>query len=82
MVPRRTDDYHRMDRSLRWIVAIPRHGKGPSPVPTQWPASQPLPGAVNVSMFDGHVELVKLDNLWQLYWHKDYEPLAKRPGLP
>jgi prepilin-type processing-associated H-X9-DG protein len=71
-----------MDRSLMWIVAIPRHGKRPSPVPTRWPANQPLPGAVNVSMFDGHVELVKLDNLWQLYWHKDYEPPAKRPGLP
>lgn len=71
-----------MDRSLMWIVAIPRHGRRPSPVPTNWPANQPLPGAVNVSMFDGHVELVKLDDLWQLYWHKDYEPPAKRPGLP
>jgi prepilin-type processing-associated H-X9-DG protein len=69
------------DRSLMWIVALPRHGKRPSPVPTNWPANQPLPGAVNVSMFDGHVELVKLDNLWQLYWHKDYQPSEKRPGL-
>ena len=70
------------DRSLMWIVAIPRHGKRPSPIPTNWPATLPLPGAVNVSMFDGHVELVKLDNLWQLYWHKDYRPPEKRPGLP
>ena len=70
------------DQSLMWIVAIPRHGKSPSPVPTSWPAHQPLPGAVNVAMFDGHVELVKLDNLWQLYWHKDYQPPDKRPGLP
>jgi prepilin-type N-terminal cleavage/methylation domain-containing protein/prepilin-type processing-associated H-X9-DG protein len=69
------------DRSLMWIVAIPRHGRSPSPVPTSWPANQPLPGAVNVAMFDGHVELVKLDNLWQLYWHKDYQPPDKRPGL-
>ena len=70
------------DGSAMWIVAIPRHGKRPSPPPTHWPADQPLPGAVNVSMFDGHVELVKLDNLWQLYWHKDYQPPGKRPGLP
>jgi len=69
------------DQSLMWIVAIPRHGNRPSPVPTSWPANKPLPGAVNVSMFDGHVELVKLDNLWQLYWHKDYQPPDRRPGL-
>ena len=61
---------------------IPRHGKCPNPVPTYWPQDKPLPGAVNVSFFDGHGEIVKLDRLWQLYWHKDYQPPAKRPGLP
>ena len=71
-----------MSSSTMWIVAIPRHGKRPNSPPTNWPSTQPLPGAVNVSMFDGHVELVKLDNLWQLYWHKDYKPPGKRPGLP
>ena len=46
-------------------------------------AGQPaLASAVNVAFFDGHGELVKLDRLWQLYWHKDYQPPAKRPGLP
>ena len=44
-------------------VAIPRHGNRPNPVPTE-PADRPLPGAVNVSFFDGHSELVKLDRLW------------------
>jgi prepilin-type N-terminal cleavage/methylation domain-containing protein/prepilin-type processing-associated H-X9-DG protein len=63
-------------------VAIPRHGSHPSPLPQDWAEDQPLPGAVNVSFFDGHGELVKLDRLWQLYWHKDYQPPAKRPGLP
>jgi prepilin-type N-terminal cleavage/methylation domain-containing protein/prepilin-type processing-associated H-X9-DG protein len=61
---------------------IPRHGSRPNPVPTYWPQDKPLPGAVNVSFFDGHGESVKLDRLWQLYWHKDYQPPAKRPGLP
>lgn len=70
------------DGANMWIVAIPRHGQRPSAIPTAWPASQPLPGAVNVSLFDGHVELVRLDNLWQLYWHKDYQPPPQRPGLP
>ena len=58
-------------------MTIPRHGSRPSPVPRQWPADRPLPGAVNVAFFDGHGELVKLDRLCQLYWHAGY----KRPGL-
>ncbi len=62
--------------------AIPRHGSRSQPQPTKWPSDKPLPGAVNVSFFDGHGELVKLDCLWQCYWHKDYQPPAKRPGLP
>jgi prepilin-type processing-associated H-X9-DG protein len=64
------------------VFVTPRHGSRPNPVPTQWPQTLPLPGAVNVSFFDGHGELVKLDRLWQLYWHPDYQPPAKRPGLP
>jgi prepilin-type processing-associated H-X9-DG protein len=70
-----------LDGSMRYC-AIPCHGNLPNPVPTDWALDQPLPGAVNVSFFDGHGELVKLDNLWQLYWHRDYEPPAKRPGFP
>jgi prepilin-type N-terminal cleavage/methylation domain-containing protein/prepilin-type processing-associated H-X9-DG protein len=61
---------------------VPRHGARPSPVPRNWPRSLPLPGAANVSLFDGHAQLVRLDDLWQLYWHADYQPPAKRPGLP
>lgn len=63
-------------------VTLPRHGSRPSVVPTQWPTSQPLPGAVNVTCADGHGEAVKLDRLWQLCWHADYRAPAKRPGLP
>jgi prepilin-type N-terminal cleavage/methylation domain-containing protein/prepilin-type processing-associated H-X9-DG protein len=63
-------------------IALPRHGNRPDSIPTYWPNNQPLLGAVNVSFFDGHVELVKLDNLWQLYWYPDYQAPLKRPGLP
>jgi prepilin-type N-terminal cleavage/methylation domain-containing protein/prepilin-type processing-associated H-X9-DG protein len=68
---------------LSWMcsLTIPRHGNRPNPVPTSWPASQKLPGAINVALFDGHVELVKLDRLWQLYWSADWVPPANRPGL-
>jgi prepilin-type processing-associated H-X9-DG protein len=61
---------------------IPRHGNRPNTVPRYWPRNQPLPGAINVAFYDGHDELVKLDNLWQLYWTKNWVPPARRPGLP
>lgn len=63
------------------LLSIARHGRRPQPVPEHWPGDRPLPGAVNVGCFDGHVEPVPLDRLWQLHWHKDYEPPAKRAGL-
>jgi prepilin-type processing-associated H-X9-DG protein len=64
------------------FLTIPRHGSRPNPVPRYWPQDQPLPGAVNVLFFDGHAQRIKLDELWQLYWHRNYHPPAKRPGLP
>ncbi len=63
------------------MLTIPRHGARPSRVPTNHQSENPLPGAINVSFYDGHVELVKLDRLWQLQWHQNYEAPAKRPGL-
>ena len=71
------------DASDVWqMPALPRHGRKPSNLPTYWPANKLLPGAVNVAFYDGHVEQVPLERLWQLYWHRDYLPPAKRPGLP
>jgi len=43
------------------------------------PAGQPLPGAINVAFFDTHVELIKLERLWEFYWHRNYVPPARRP---
>lgn len=62
-------------------ITIPRHGSRPKQVPTRWPVDRMLPGAINVSFYDGHSEQVQLERLWQLSWHKDYQPPAKRPGL-
>ena len=59
-------------------LCIPRHGSRPTPVPTNWPTDRPLPGAIHVSFFDGHGEPVKLDRLWQLYWHKGYQRSPSR----
>ena len=63
-------------------LSIPHHGRRPSKAPLTWPSDKPLPGTINVSFYDGHVEQVPLDNLWQLNWHANYQPPAKRPGLP
>jgi prepilin-type N-terminal cleavage/methylation domain-containing protein len=60
---------------------IPRHGSRPSNISTNFNPANKLPGAIDVSCYDGHVELVKLEDLWKLTWHKNYAPLPKRPGL-
>lgn len=60
---------------------IPRHDSRPRSVSKAHPPQQRLPGAINVTFVDSHVELVPLEKLWQLHWHKDYQPPAKRPGL-
>jgi len=53
-------------------VAIQRHGGIMAPsrsYTANWNQSPP-PGAVNITTFDGHAELTKLPNLWQLNWHR------------
>ncbi len=64
-----------------WSANIPRHGSRPLSIPRNWPKEKSLPGGVNVGFRDGHVALVRLDNLWDLRWSLQYEPPAKRPGL-
>jgi prepilin-type N-terminal cleavage/methylation domain-containing protein/prepilin-type processing-associated H-X9-DG protein len=61
-------------------VTIARHGgKSASHAPRSFDTSQKLPGAINIGMADGHVELVRLENLWQLTWHLDWQTPAARP---
>jgi prepilin-type N-terminal cleavage/methylation domain-containing protein/prepilin-type processing-associated H-X9-DG protein len=64
-----------------WAITIPRHGARPLRVPTSHPASQRLPGAINMSFYDGHAEQRPLEKLWTLNWHRGYAAPAKRPGL-
>jgi prepilin-type N-terminal cleavage/methylation domain-containing protein/prepilin-type processing-associated H-X9-DG protein len=62
--------------------ALPRHGSRPNPVPKEfWPPERRIPGAMNMSFFDGRVEQVPIERLWWLYWHKNYQPPATRPVL-
>ena len=59
---------------------IARHGgASASSAPTKVSPGQPLPGTINVNFVDGHAERVKLDNLWNCYWHLNWNPPALRP---
>ena len=63
-------------------IAIPRHACAASPAFKSFNIRNPLPGAVNVAFADNHVETVRLEKLWSLSWHKDWQTQPKRPGLP
>jgi prepilin-type N-terminal cleavage/methylation domain-containing protein/prepilin-type processing-associated H-X9-DG protein len=62
-------------------LTLPRHGSRPNRVPTNQRNQDKLPGSINISFYDGHVGLVRLENLWQQEWHRDWKAPAKRPGL-
>lgn len=58
---------------LRCCIA--RHGgRPPSAAPRDFNSAPGTvtPGAVNLGLADGHVELVKLDNLWEYTWHLNW----------
>ena len=62
------------------MVTIPRHGSRPTSVPTSQQPRAKLPGSINVSFYDGHAAQVRLENLWQLDWHRSWQAPPKRPG--
>ena len=61
------------------VVTIARHGAGPKAEYAKVPAGAKLPAAINVAFSDGHVSLVPLERLWELYWHKTWNPPSPRP---
>jgi prepilin-type N-terminal cleavage/methylation domain-containing protein/prepilin-type processing-associated H-X9-DG protein len=59
---------------------IARHGgRSASSAPRSFSTSDKMPGAINMGLADGHVELVKLEELWKYYWHLNWQPPAIRP---
>ena len=61
-------------------VTIPRHGNANWGKASTFNPKNDLPGAINIAFVDGHSELVKLERLWSLDWHKGWVTPAKRPG--
>jgi type II secretory pathway pseudopilin PulG len=59
---------------------ILRHGGRTANQSVPYHSGQPLPGAINMGLADGPVELCKLPNLWNYYWHANWNPaLVKAP---
>lgn len=59
---------------------IARHGAGsPSGAPRSISSGQTLPGSINMSFFDGHVEVVQLEKLWTYDWHRGWQAPSARP---
>lgn len=62
-------------------IAVPRHSAPSSASIQNFNPKNRLPGAVNVTFTDNHCETVKLERLWTFYWHTQWQPVGKRPGL-
>jgi prepilin-type N-terminal cleavage/methylation domain-containing protein len=61
-------------------MLIDRHGGIlASSAPTDVDTTQRLPGAINVACSDGHVELAKLEDMWNFYWNRTWVPPNPRP---
>lgn len=61
-------------------ITIPRHGgRIASSAPRQFDTERRLPGGINAGCYDGHVEEVRLENLWNYYWSRTWIPQNPRP---
>jgi prepilin-type N-terminal cleavage/methylation domain-containing protein len=59
---------------------IARHGvSSAASAPRKVAPGDPLKGAVVIVFLEGHAELVKLDKLWSLRWHRGWQTPAARP---
>jgi hypothetical protein len=59
---------------------LARHASfSPDSAPRNADVRQALPGAINLSFADQHVEFSPLENLWNYQWHAGYVPPKIRP---
>ncbi len=52
---------------------IARHGSPVAAGPMPHSPGQKLPSSINVGFVDGHADNVKLERLWLLYWHLNWQ---------
>jgi prepilin-type N-terminal cleavage/methylation domain-containing protein/prepilin-type processing-associated H-X9-DG protein len=67
------------DNSMQRFCIARHGGKGPAAAPRNVPAGAVLPGRINIGFADGHVEAVRVNDLWALYWSKDWVIPQTRP---
>jgi prepilin-type N-terminal cleavage/methylation domain-containing protein len=61
---------------------ISRHRvRSASHAPRVLAPGQQMPGGIMAGFADGHSQFVKLEELWGLYWHANWETPAKRPDV-
>jgi prepilin-type N-terminal cleavage/methylation domain-containing protein len=61
---------------------IARHRvSSPAKAPRSLAPGQLMPGGIMAGFADGHSQFVRLEDLWTLYWHVDWQTPATRPGL-
>jgi prepilin-type N-terminal cleavage/methylation domain-containing protein len=58
---------------------IARHAAIAGSAPRTFDTTQKMPGAINLGLADGHVEMARLENLWQYNWHVDWVSPSPRP---
>ena len=58
---------------------IARHAAIAAAAPKVFDTTQKMSGAVNLGLADGHVEMARLENLWQYYWHVNWAAPNLRP---
>jgi prepilin-type N-terminal cleavage/methylation domain-containing protein len=77
-----TRDLYYGDHSAQMAnLIIARHGgrsTARSSLPVE-PGESLNPYVNHLVFYDGHVEKVPLENLWNLHWHRNWEPPAVRP---
>ena len=62
-------------------LTIARHGgRAASAAPRTANIRQRLPGAIDIALFDAHVEKAPLENLWNYYWNATWQVPNTRPG--
>ena len=61
---------------------IARHSvSSASTAPRNLTSGQKLPGAVTIGFADGHSRLTRLEDLWTLSWHHDWQMPSPRPDV-